>query len=333
MIEQALRARCVRGVALLCLLAACGGRYDDEPRGTGKQHQLYVRAPLAPVAMGLRTLFLIDDVRTWPEDAAPEGAERVERWDFAGTELEVDAPQGMDLEVTRQDYPEGRLTSRYRLNVLCAAEPDVPHEVRVRVRVPGGAIRYEDRFDVTCHEPTRLELRRVEHPYAEPSPPGVGRYFAGGALEADVLLFAGALQLGGDGLQVIDRRGILRMAGRMSFGSREGGSFFEVLTEGQGPELVYRNAVLKLPMEAVRDDAWTLELGEWQAPLEAGGPRTLDAFARGSDGSTLRGLLRCTWNFGGEEANPGCRFVQRGSRAPPEMCVSAHGRERCRRQP
>ena len=314
----------------LAVLAGCG-----EPRGTGKLEALYVHPP-APVASGLVASVRIDDLRTWPEYSDPVDAERVERWDFQGTTLDIQAPEGFEFESTLEEVRSSYLTGGYRLRARCDAEPGIAHEVRVRVMAKG-KVRYEDAFDITCYEPTRLELQEVTHPYAAPAQPGVGRYFVGGAIEASIALFAdtpwGEQRLGGERLVLTDSRGILRMGASQRHPQRATGEILEVVAAGVEPELSYRGASLRLPMEAVRDEGWRLELGTWQGPPGMGyAERTLDAIARGSDGSELRGLQRCVWATevaGVETQDAGCRLHLWGAPAVSDVCVKAYGRTTC----
>jgi len=313
----------------MAVLAGC------EPRGTGKHGELYLQSS-EEAASGLYTTVRINDLRTWPEHIDPLEADRVERWDFKGTRLEVRAPAGFEFEITLEEAQAHYLPGGYRLRTRCDAEPGRAHEVRVRV-MAGGEVRYEDAFELTCHEPTRLELLELEHPYAAPGQPGVGRYFVGGALEAEIALFAntprGEVRVGGEGLVLTDSRGILRMGAPESHPHRVSGQLLKVVAAGMGPELSYRGASLRLPMEAVLDEGWSLELGTWQGPPGLDyAERTLDAVARGSDGAELRGLQRCVWTTdvrGTERQDDGCRLHLWGPPAVSDVCVTAYGRTTC----
>ena len=316
----------------LALLAGCG-----EPRGTGKHGELYIRLPPSEVAAGLTAAIRIDDLRTWPENADPVEGGRVERWDLKGTTLEVQAPAGFDFEISFKEAAVSYAVGGYRLLTRCDAEPGIAHEIRVRVMAEG-KVRYEDAFELTCYEPTRLELRELEHPYAAPGEPGVGRYFVGGAIEATVLLYAdtpqGVLPVSGGGLVLTDSKGILRMGEPQHPSIRNAGTILDVAAPGFGPELAYRGASLRLSMEAVRDDGWSLELGAWQGPPPEQGyaQRFLDAIARGSDGSELRGLQRCFWTtqeLGVGNQDAGCRLRLWGAPATSDVCVTAYGRTTC----
>jgi hypothetical protein len=312
------------------VLAGCG-----EPRGTGKHGELYLHSS-EEVASGLYTSIRINDLRTWPEHIDPMEADRVERWDFKGTTLDIQAPPGFDFEITLKQAPANYLTGGYELRTRCDAEPGRAHEVRVRV-MAGGEVRYEDAFELTCLEPTRLELLELDHPYAAPGQPGEGRYFVGGAIEADIALFAhtprGEVRVGGEGLVLTDSRGILRMGAPEYHPRRMSGQRLEVAAAGTEPELSYRGASLRLPMEAVLDEGWRLELGTWQGPAGLDyAKRALDAVARGSDGSELRGLQRCVWTTdvpGTATQDDGCRLVLWGPPAVSDVCVTAYGRTTC----
>jgi hypothetical protein len=312
----------------MAALTGCG-----EARGTGKEGELYIRKQGIELASGLFTTIRIDDLRTWPENNDPLEAERVERWDFAGTTLRVLAPAGFDFEITRVEAPFEGVPGGYRLRTRCDGEPGVAHEVRVQV-MSSERIRYEDAFELTCFEPTRLDLVELRHPYAAPGQPGVGRYFVGGAIEADILLYAdtpqGEKAVGGEGLELTDSRGLLRMGAPQPKLRRNTGSILEIVAPGTGPELSYRGASLRLPMEAVQDEGWRLELGAWQIPDDW--ERTLDAIARGSDGSVLLGLQSCVWQTGltqPETQDDGCRLHLWGGQNPPKVCVTAYGRTAC----
>lgn len=135
----------------LAVLAGCG-----ESRGTGKHGELYIRLPRVAVASGLTTTIRIDDLRTWPENGDLVDAERVERWNFKDTTLEVQAPTGFDFELTFRESAFSYWAGGYELRTRCDAEPGIAHEIRVRVMAEGKA-RYEDAFALTCYEPTRLE--------------------------------------------------------------------------------------------------------------------------------------------------------------------------------
>jgi hypothetical protein len=316
----------------LAVLAGCG-----ESRGTGKHGELYIRFPRVAVASGLTTTIRIDDLRTWPENADPVDAERVERWDFKGTTLEVQSPTGFDFEITFKETTASWWAGGYQLRTRCDAEPGIAHEIRVRVMAEG-KVRHEDAFELTCYEPTRLEMRELEHPYAAPGEPGVGRYFVGGAIEAEVLLYAdtpqGVVPVSGEGLVLTDSKGILRTGEPQQQSVRNAGFILEVVAPGVGPELFYRGASLRLFMEAVRDDGWRLELGTWQGPPPEQGyaQRFLDAIARGSDGSELRGLQRCFWTtqeLGVGNQDAGCRLRLWGAPAVSDVCVTAYGRTTC----
>jgi len=314
----------------VAVLAGCG-----EPRGTGKLGELYIQ-PLGAVAAGLYTTVHIDDQRTWPEHSDSVDADRVERWDFEGTTLEIQAPAGFDFETTLKEAPASDMTGGYRLRTRCDAEPGSAHEVGVRVMAEG-EVRYEDAFELTCYEPTRLELLELVHPYTVPDQPGVGRYFVGGAIEADIALFAdtprGELRVGGEGLELTESHGILRMGEPQHQPLRVTGLILEIAAAGVGPELSYRGASLRLPMEAVHEEGWRLELGTWQGP--PGGDyasRTLDAIARSSDGSELRGLQRCAWTtevIGIDTQDSGCRLHLWGPPAVSDVCVTVYGRTTC----
>ncbi|HEX5751585.1 MAG TPA: hypothetical protein VFZ09_35515 [Archangium sp.] len=317
-------------IAWMAVVAGC-----EEPRGTGKHGELYLHSS-EEVASGLYTTVRLNDLRTWPEHIDPMEADRVERWDFKGTTLEVQAPPGFDFEVSREESPARYLPGGYRLRTRCDAEPGRAHEVRVRV-MAGSEVRYEDAFELTCLEPTRLELLELEHPYAAPGQPGVGRYFVGGAIEASIALFAdtprGEVRVGGEGLVLTDIRGILRMGEPERHPRRNSGQILEVVAPGTGPELSYRGASLRLPMEAVLDEGWSLELGTWQGPPGLDyAERTLDAWARGSDGSELHGLQRCVWTdavAGTLMQDDGCRLHLWGPPAVSGVCVTAYGRTTC----
>ncbi|REG22928.1 hypothetical protein ATI61_118133 [Archangium gephyra] len=314
----------------MTVLAGC-----EEPRGTGKDGELYVLSS-GEVASGLYTTVRINDWRTWPEHSDPVDSDRLERWDFKGTTLEVQAPPGFDFEITLHQAPANYLQGGYRLRTRCDAEPGRAHEVRVRV-MAGSEVRYEDAFELTCLEPTRLELVELVHPYAAPGRPGEGRYFVGGAIEAGIALFAdtprGEVWVGGEGLVLTDSRGILRMGEPEHHVRRNSGQILEVAAPGTEPELSFRGASLRLPMEAVLDEGWSLELGTWQGPPGLDyAERTLDAWARGSDGSELRGLQRCAWTTevpGTEMQDEGCRLHLWGPPAVSGVCVTAYGRTTC----
>ncbi len=316
----------------LAVLAGCG-----ESRGTGKHGELYIRLPRVAIAAGLTATIRIDDLRTWPENGDLVDAERVERWNFKDTMLEVHAPAGFDFEITFREAAYSYWAGGYELRTRCDAEPGIAHEIRVRMMAEGKA-RYEDAFELTCYEPTRLELRELEHPYAAPSEPGVGRYFVGGEIEAEVLLSAdtpqGVVPVSGGGLVLTDSQGILRMGEPEEQSIRNTGFILEVIAPGVGPKISYRGASLRLPMEAVRDDGWRLELGTWQGPPPEQGyaERFLDAIARGSDGSELRGLQRCFWTTqqtGVGILDAGCRLRLWGAPASSNVCVTAYGRTTC----
>ncbi len=95
------------------VLAGCG-----EPRGTGKHGELYLHSS-EEVASGLYTSIRINDLRTWPEHIDPMEADRVERWDFKGTTLDIQAPPGVRLrdhpEAGAGQLPDGRLRAAHAL--------------------------------------------------------------------------------------------------------------------------------------------------------------------------------------------------------------------------
>jgi hypothetical protein len=144
MAKRALRGAGALGLSVWVAVAAgCG-----EPRGTGKRGELYIRAPETALA-DFNTIIRIDDLRTWPENSDPVDADRVERWDFKGTTLEVQAPEGFNFEIGYKEAPASYMVGGYQLHTRCNAEPGIAHEVRVRV-MAGSKVRYEDAFDLTC---------------------------------------------------------------------------------------------------------------------------------------------------------------------------------------
>jgi hypothetical protein len=145
--EQLSRSAAVLAVSMgLTFLAGCG-----EPRGTGKHGELYIQAPATAVA-GVVTTVSINDLRTWPENSDPVDSERVERWDFKGTTLDVQAPEGFDFEISYKEAPASYMVGGYKLQTRCNAEPGIAHEIRLRV-MAGDEVRYEDAFALTCQAP------------------------------------------------------------------------------------------------------------------------------------------------------------------------------------
>jgi hypothetical protein len=296
--------------------------------GTGKEGALYVLIGEEPVAVGL-------SLSAHVPERAEEHRESMQRWDFQGARLEVDAPAELAVEAVAPEaagYETStglRLWGGFRLKLRCLADTGGPREVRLRV-MAGAEERSRDAVDVTCVEPTGMALVRLGNvPWASETP-GVGRHFVGGRVEAWLELFAdgpgGRTLLTG----LRDLGLVLREeSGMLAWDEEAAGVGFTVARAGEAPRLVYRNVALTLPMEAVEDPGWTLEVRDW----EASGGR-LEAQARGSDGRLLEGLgSQCAWTVepsnGATWTGAGCRSGPLGE-TPVRACVSAHGRTACR---
>ncbi|MDY7226274.1 hypothetical protein [Hyalangium rubrum] len=327
-----------RGACALILavgLVACG----EEPQGTGGQLQaLYIHPPGYMVAAGLWTRVEIPDRRYFPIGANRSSATRTASWDFNDTTLEIDAPTGFDFEVSSvtnsdseeaQDFRERHDAGGFILRTMCNAEAGFPHDIHLRVK-KGAEVRYEDIFTLTCHNPTRLRLLGLTP----------GRYMVGGRVLTEVRLTVttalGPTPLGGEGLALTDRKGLLQIESSSQV-ARTHIALLEVVAPGSEPEISFENVRSRLPMEtvAVEQDAWRLELGAAQPDTE--GPNvnwwTLPVQAFDAKGE-LFGLHTCSWEIttvGGTTLKmSGCLATVRGPSAPARACVKTMGKDVCR---
>lgn len=324
-----LRVPWVRRASLLLplalALAGCKGPYDDEPAANGLDGVLYFRA-LGQVAVGAGTTARVASLRTWPAGTPiEEGPERVERWDFFGTTLTVEGLGGVEAgpDPHAWSYSVDADLS-FRVRCLEAGR----HAVRVRVEKQG--TRYEDRMEVECVEPTRLELLQVQPngdvPYATPAAP----YLVGGGFRVRPRLFAGETALLGDDAVPSESTGRLRSAADPMW---PGITLFEVLTPGRGARVAFRGAALDLDLEAVEVADWELVVGPWVRL--ATGTATIEAFARTPAGERLEGLYTCQWTFTyasgpPEEWRAGCLAWPGGYVPPTRVCVTVMGKSQCR---
>lgn len=341
--ERRIRRGVLTGAGLLLVagLIGCG----DEPRGTGLRKVLYLHGSYEAVASGLEARVEVPGSRYFPEGAHPPDVLDGDHWDFKDATLEVDAPEGLAFEVlpptgdptffTRHATNQG-----FILSASCDAAPGVPHEVRLRVRGPEG-VRYEDAFQVTCHRASRMEARQWDEASYQWVPMVPGRTMVGGRLRAKLLLFAdtagGAVPLSGNsaGEAPTLRQDILRIDASSSRGWTHGSfdATFEATAPGAGPELVFRDVSLAMPLESVTDEAWRLV----QAPPESSGDIIkrwrFQAHARDAEGSTLLGLHDCSWRFdwasGVTYEERGCD-LSLGENLPRRACVTALGKTDCR---
>jgi len=317
--------RTLGAAAVLVMLTGCTGA----PEGTGKRGELYIHLP-GEVAAGLPFTLMVPDRRKVDVGDSSEDDYRFDHWDFAATRLEVSAPAGLDFAVEyRAPASNPNELSGYLLRARCDASPDGGHEVHLRVLSNSGSVRYEDAFDVSCVEPTGM---RVSDATGAPVQLAGQRFFTGGGVSLAVQLLAGDRALQYEGLQLQDRKGILRQREPLdAFGT----VLFELAAAGSTPELSYRGAVHPLPIEVVDDPDWTLELGAWQLG-QSSFFHTLTPIARGSDGLPLGGLHACSWQlwFGPSrvETRSSCNLNESSGR-PTRSCLSAHGRTACREDP
>lgn len=333
--KHALRRGAYASLVILAAgLAACG----DAPAGTGQLKALYIHPPGYMVATGLRTRIEIPDRRYYPDGANRNSMSRMDSWNFNDATVEVDAPPGFDFEVITvkapeesaeaEDFFERHDSGGFILRTECNAEPSYAHEVRVRVK-KGAEVRYEDVLSLACHDPTRLRFLGLTP----------GRYFVGGRVLAEARLTVatalGSTPLGGEGLTLADRKGLLHIE-TSSLVARTHIALLEVVNAGSEPEISYLNARARLPIEAVEDDNWTIELGTPQPDME--GPNvsrwTLPVRAIGSDPerSELLGLHSCFWELSWGDSNTvsmsGCLATVPS--APKRACVWALGKTACR---
>ncbi len=232
-----------------------------------------------------------------------------------------------DSEEAR-DFRERHESGGFLLRAPCNAAPDVFHEVRLRV-VADGQVRYEDAFDIMCRQATRLRLPRLTP----------GRYFVGGRVLAEVIASVstalGPTPLGGEGLMLSDRRGLLRIE-PFSHGPQNHIALLEVIAPGSGPELLFQDLTLRLPLETVEDPEWRLELVSPQPDREPPNSSrwALSARVIGSDGGELYGLHGCSWLITLPDdstlQHQGCLAFVRTPAPPLRACVSALGRTACR---
>lgn len=319
--------RAAGAATALAALTGCTGA----PEGNGKHGQLFFLGRQGELAAGVPFSVVVADVRKVPEGDIQDDDYRYDRWDFAATRLEVQAPPGLDF-VVQYSAPSGNpeAASGYTLRANCDAAPGILHEVQLKVVSYSGSVRYQDAINILCTEPTGMRVSARLPNGAIEEPPS-GRYLAGGAVELAVTLTAGGGRpLAADGLRLEDLRGILRQREPQRF---LGTGRFDLISVGTRPELSFRGVVHPLPLEVVSDPGWTLELGPWGA--EYGASFSLRPTARGSDGSPLLGLDVCSWDlwFGGTnvETRSGCALGE--SRRPTRACVTAHGRRACREDP
>jgi hypothetical protein len=322
-------------VALVAGLGGCGE--EKAPLGEGgKERVLFIRRKPGRVAAGLKAHIDIPNRRFVGGFDEPQFI--TDAWDFADATLEAEGPPGLTFEVARvgpdplparesSDFNSDYHTSGFIVHVGCGAAPGVAHEVRLRVKGPGGEVRYEDALDLTCHEPTRLELRQA--PDGEPTP-GTGHYLVGSTFQALPALFAGEQALVGEGLVLTERRGLLNVDMRWGHTPT-----FKVVGAGSGPELSYRDATLTLPLEAVAGEDTRLVVEppvSKQVGSEVGWG--LSAQALSGDGVALRGLHTCAWRVelpggGVQQTMDACReFWVKGPK-PVRACVTVLERTGC----
>ncbi len=329
--------RALVGVLVLGLwLTGCGG--EEAPRGRGgKLGQLHLRMPGTPTAAGLSTSVLVAELlcKGDPDEGAP-----CDRWDFEGTTVEVEGPPGFTFETTRRlpKTPSSyeRQHAGHVIRIGCGAEPDVSHDIRVRV-MAGDVQRYEDVFTLRCHEPTGLRVEPRNTSGGGMAVTLEGRFLLGGRLTANLTLTATVngqpdVALGGEGLRVEDAKGLLRQ--------REASSGFDLVAAGQSPVLGYRNASVTLPLlEVVDTSAWTLALSAWSTSgLSPENPNEwrIRAQALAQDGTELKGLDGCDWRVtlarGDVEQRIGACTLSSSLR-PQEACVRLGNQSVCRSYP
>jgi hypothetical protein len=253
--------------------------------------------------------------------------------------VEVEGPPGFTFETTRRlpKTPSSyeRQHAGHVIRIGCGAEPDVSHDIRVRV-MAGDVQRYEDVFTLRCHEPTGLRVEPRNTSGGGMAVALEGRFLLGGRLTASLTLTATVngqpnVALDGEGLRVEDAKGLLRQ--------REESSGFDLVATGQSPVLRYRNASVTLPLEVVETSAWTLALTEWfTAGTSPENPTDwfISAQALAADGTPLKGLDPCAWTVTYARGD----VVQRSGSCnlssylrPQEACVSFGTQSACRSYP
>jgi len=342
------RAVLVLGLAAVSASVGCGYVQDPcvvGPR-SGNDHVLnFNEGP--PAAQGLVTQVRL--TRVDPYYGAVPGVvysgDPRECFAFDGAEVQVQLPPAFQGE-TATVIPPQDSWGDFVIQFRCSAPVGQMQRVPVKV-VAGDEVRYEDSFNVTCHE-----VRSANATPVAANPWGRGLtgngYIVGGLVHVSFELRGSAFELlGGSGVLPADS--LLVAEGQPDVW--RGTQAYRVAAPGQSPALQIGPIREELPITLLGDDAWQLKLEKEASryahhPSEGTGVFDFRAWPVNAEGDKLDGLdgaAACQWT-----AHTGSGSIELLDRtcdllafatnpgtggAITRMCVTTLGRTACEEIP
>jgi hypothetical protein len=329
-------------VALATLLASgCNNNNDIQPNG--KDHVLMFDIGFGALGEGLARDIILPRQETLTrgcDKIFPVCELKTFSYDYDGTTLEADLDPGLRLvEAPLED-------GGYRMRVACDQEPaGSVGEVRVRI-VASDGVRYADALDIECHRADGLlvDVRPEGLDINEASPPRA-LVAVGAKILAEAGPWAnpggGQQSLFGFGFTVDDADGAFTLEGSPPWGAS---LTLDAVAPGGAASVVHAGTIqAPLPVEALPDDAWTLDLAtracSFNAP--AGEPTTLASVVASTAGHTAAGdyvgvpRQGCDYTFTGGDgtvlSRPGMPCFDNCIDAPGggQLCVSLGGKTAC----
>jgi hypothetical protein len=333
-----------RALAVAVLLAsACNNNSDIQPNG--KDHVLMFDVGIGALGEGLARDIILprqETVTRGCDKIFPVCELKTFSYDYDGTTLEADLDPGLRLvEAPLED-------GGYRMRVACDQEPaGSVGEVRVRI-VANGGVRYDDALDIECHHADGLlvDVRPESLDINAASPPR-----ALVAVGGSIIAVAGPWANPGDGQQslfglgftVDDADGAFALEGSAPWGAS---MTLDALAPGGSASVVHAGTIqAPLPVEALPDDAWTLDLATRVCSSDgtalAGATTTMASAAVSTAGHTAAGdyvgvpRQGCDYTFTGVDgtvlSQPGMHCFDQCIDAPGggQLCVSLGGKTAC----
>jgi len=263
-----------------CVADPCAGKTN------GKLGVLEFAGPSAGAAQGLQTqVTLLRRRPGWFEGPFILTRDPATCFAFDDADIQVTLPEAFGGETATVERPPGKdLFIRFK----CSVPNEQLQEVTVKVVAPGGEVRYQDAFDITCHQLVDAMAGQVQDLNGRALT--FNGYAVGGLVHVNLSLTGPSFTpLSGFGATSVD--GLLEDTGVRDFDTLV--EAFRAVAPGQSPVLDIAGRQSPLTTTLVDSAAWELKL----EPQQTGNTSLLgfSAWPELSDGTKLDGLDTCQW--------------------------------------